>query len=758
MNNERNFDILPPARRDFTQASGIIQESEIWARRLPAEAQPSMAVEYARTFWNHRWLVIGSVAAGCLVAFACTVASLPVFRAHTSVEIQGINANFMNFRSVEPTEQQPNSSDESFVQTQIKLLQSESLVSEVLKKMNSAGGNTVPRLDLLSIWQRSAGKSVPADLSRKSALQYIAENLKVKPMGMTRLVEVSCSGWDAQLAADFCNTLTQQFIDDGLNARLEGAQKTSKWLTDQVADIREKLARSEDKLQAMKRENAIYTSDNNETIAQTKLRQLQDEASRAEAERINKYTQYQLTTSAPADTLPMVLDNGPLKEYQMNKTALQRELAKLSPPLLPTHPEVKKLVAQIAQIDSAIQKERTNIIARAKNEYSSSVQRAQLINEQFAAQQRVVDAQLQRKAQIDMLDSDVKSTRQLYEGLLERAKEAGFATALHASSVRVVDPAKTPLIPISPRRTVATAAGGAIAALLSLMFALVRQRNDPRLRTPEEIRRDLKIRDVAVIPSVRADRRLRGGMLEKLKRPQRGKFDLTTWTNRDSLLAEAYRVAINSIFIARRRLHKAAVLVVSSPSVGEGKTTATANLAIALAETRKRVVVVDGDLRNPRLHKSFNVNNGFGLRDALRMEGRLTEEMLQKIVKPTEIPGVSLVPSGARYDEDSISQLHSPNLPVLIKTLSLKFDVVLIDTPPMLNLADARVFCESADGAILVVRADSTTREMAAIAYDGFATVNTPVIGVLLNDFDARRNAGYGYYKKYYEYYRPAKA
>ncbi len=716
-----------------------------------------MAIEYARTFWSHRWLVAGSVLAGCLVGFAFTLTSLPVFRAHTSVEIQGINSSFMNMRAVDPTEQSGNSSDESFVQTQIKLLQSESLVSEVVTKLNSVGGKKVPRQDLLTIWQKQLGKGTGGDLPRKSALQFIADNLKVKPMGMTRLVEISCAGWDAQLSAEFCNTLTQQFIVDGLDSRLLAAQKTSEWLTKQVADVRDKLSDSENRLQAMQRDNAVYTADK-ETIAQTKLRQLQDEASRAEADRITKLTQYQLTTTVAPETLPMVLDSGPLKEYQMKKTELGQQLAKMSPPLLPTHPDVKHIQAQLAEIDLAIQKERSNVIARAKNEYTSSLQRTELIGEQFAQQQKIVAKQLERNAQIEMLDRDVKSNRALYESLLERAKEAGFVTALRASTVRVVDPAKVPLIPIAPRMTVTTAIGGGVAALFSLMFALIKQRNDPRLRTPEDVKRQLKIREVGVIPSVNVDSRLRPGFLQRFRREERGKFDLTTWTNRDSLLAEAYRVAINSIFIAKRRSYKSAVLVVSSPSVGEGKTTATANLAIALAETRKRVIVVDGDLRNPRLHKSLGVDNGYGLRDALRGEEILHEDDIDKLVKPTSVPGVSLVPSGSKCDADSISLLHSPNLPLVIKSLAAKFDVVLIDTPPMLNLADARIFCETADGAILIVRANSTTREMAVVAYDGFAAVNTPVIGVILNDFDSRREAGYGYYKKYNEYYKPSNA
>lgn len=713
-----------------------------------------MAVEYARTFWSHRWLVAGSVFAGCLVAFACTLATVPVFRAHTSVEIQGFNSQFMNMRAVDPTEQSGSSSDESFVQTQIKLLQSESLVSEVVTKLNSQGGQKVPRQDLLTIWQRAFGKGTGGDLPRKAALQYIAENLKVKPMGMTRLVEVSCLGWDAKLAAEFCNTLTQQFIDDGLKARLSAAQNTSEWLTKQVADIREKLSESENRLQAMQRDNAMYASDR-ETIAQTKLRQLQDEASRSEADKIGKFAQYQLTTTAPPDTLPMVLDSGPLKEYQMKKTELTRQLAEKSPPLLPTHPEVMHLKAEIAAIENAIQRERANVIARAKNEYTSAVQREQLVGEQFAQQQKIVAKQLERSAQIEMLQREVTSSRTIYEGLLQRAKEAGFVTAMRASTVRIVDPATVNFTPIAPRRTVTTLIGGGVAALFSLMFALIRQRNDPRLRTPEDVKRQLKIREVGVIPSVSTDRRLRASILQRFRHLDRGKFDLTTWTNRDSLLAEAYRVAINTIFIAKRRSYKSAVLVISSPSVGEGKTTATANLAIALAETRKRVIVVDGDLRNPRLHKSLGVDNGFGLRDVLRADATLHDGELENLVKLTSIPGVSLVPSGSRCDEDSISLLHSPNLPVVIRSLASKFDVVLIDTPPMLNLADARIFCESADGAILVVRSNSTTREMAVVAYDGFAAVNTPVIGVLLNDFDARSEAGYGYYKKYEEYYKP---
>jgi succinoglycan biosynthesis transport protein ExoP len=758
MNTDRDFNSLPmPVRRDASSRTGLIQESEVWARAGAAESDSSVVIEYARTFWNHRWLVALSIIGGCVIAFAGTLTSLPVFRAVTSVEIQGLNSEFMNMRAVDPTGQSGNSSDESFVQTQIKLLQSDSLITEVIKKLDTVGARKMPRQDLLTVWQQSMGKGSGGDLSRKAALRYIAENLKVKPMGVTRLVQISCDGWDARLAAEFCNTMAQQFIEDGLAERLSAAHTTSEWLTRQVEDVRGKLSDSESKYQQMQRENAVYSADR-ETIAQAHLRQLQDQVSVAESEKINKLTQFQLTTTAPPDSLPMVLDSGPLKDYQKQKTELGRQVAEKSPPLLPTHPEIIHLNAEIAQIDAAIERERSNIMARAKNEYDAASQRAQLLGDRFSDQQRIVAVQLEKNAQLQMLERDVLSNRKLYENLLERAKEAGFVTAMRASTVRVVDPAKPPLIPIAPRRTTTMVAGGAIAGFLSLMIALVKQRSDPRLRTPEDVKSQLRIREVGVIPSARADRRLRPSIWKRLRRPERGRLDLTTWTDRDSLVAESYRVAINSIFIAKRRSYKSAVLVVSSPSVGEGKTTAAANLAIALAETRKRVVIVDGDLRNPRLHKSLGVENDFGIRDLLRQDALAGKEDVDKAVKTTSVPGVFLLPSGSRGSEDSIGLLHSPSLSAIIKSLSTTYDVVLIDTPPMLNLADARVFCETADGAILVVRANSTTREMAVAAYDSFATVNTPVIGVILNDFDAGREAGYGYYKKYYEYYRPTGA
>lgn len=733
---------------------GVYSANDVYTRASFNEPEPSLLMEYARVFWRYRITIASFVAAGTILGFLSTVATLPLYRAHTSLEIQNLNNSFMNLRAVDPTGETGNSSEESFVQTQIKLLQSESLITEVVAKLSTPGRAGIERQDLLSQWQREFKAAKTSELSRRDAVKQIAENLKVKPMGLTRLVEVTCEAWDRHMAAEFCNSLTQQFIEDGLQTRFASAQRTSDWLTRQVADVREKLAEAESRLQAFQRENALFYGGDKETMDQDKLRTLQAQLARSGEERIAKQSQFEMSKTAPAETLPMVLDSGPLKEYQIKKTDLERELVQISPPLLPTHPKVQHLRAEIAQLDATIQRERANVINRVRNEYKASLDREKLLADQFTAQQKIVAQQLGKDAQLSILRGDVESNRQLYASLVQRAKEAGFATAMRASTVRVVDPAKEPVDPVAPRRTVSTVAGGLICGLFGIMFALVKHRTDHRLRTPEHVKRELNVRDVGIVPSARLDVGLpRNAFWGRFRPVARQPLDLTTFENRDSLLAESFRVVMNSLFVAKRRSAKKSV-VISSPCCGEGKSTVASNLAIALCETRRRVVLIDGDLRNPRLHKSFKVKNDFGLRDVLRKDEAPDAEAIQKLARPTAVPGVFLVSSGTPGPEDAINLLHSPHLPKILSTLANGFDVVLIDTPPVLNLADARIFCELADAAILVVRAGVTTCDMAIAAYDAFASATAPIAGVILNDFDVVREPGYAHYKKSYERYR----
>ena len=226
---------------------------------------------------------------------------------------------------------------------------------------------------------------------------------------------------------------------------------------------------------------------------------------------------------------------------------------------------------------------------------------------------------------------------------------------------------------------------------------------------------------------------------------------MTRWNENFSITAEAYRNTTFSLLLGEAATRRTRVYVVSSPNAGEGKTTVLTNLGVALSQSKRRVVLVDGDLRKPGLHRQLRVANEFGLRNILRGEVNPETATLAELCHTTAVPNLSVITSGTG-SEEVVELLHSPSVGDLLARLSREFDMVLIDTPPMLHMADARIFAGQSDGAILVVRAGSTTREEAEDARDLLEHDRAHLVGAILNDFNPDREGRRGYYRSYYRY------
>ena len=594
----------------------------------------------------------------------------------------------------------------------------------------------------------------------------VAKSVKVKPMGMTRLVEITCESTSASLAAAFCNTLASEFILNDLEVRSESAQKTGEYLTQQLQDVRKNLESKERLLQSYAQETTLLASGDKEGIAQEKLRQLQTELSQAQADRIVKQSQYELIASATPDSLPPVLDSGPLREYQTKLADLKQQYADVSSSFTSDYPKVQRLAAQIHELEATIAKERQDIVSRIKNDYAAAKHREVMLASAYGGQARMVSSLAPKQTQYNMLQHEVDSGRQLYETLLQRVKEAGFVSALRSSPVRIVDTAKEPQMPVSPQRAMAVAMGLFVGCLGGVFMAFFRDRTDRRLQMPGESTLQLRVRELGVIPAASVER-LPLANVKKLPIPARSEagmkllgpaggaaaagLELVTWSNKGSLMAESYRGVMSSLLFSGVSSGEKMKLVVTSPSVNEGKTTLLSNLGIALAQTKRSVVLVDGDLRRPRLHKVFHVDNSAGFSNVLLGDVDPITCPLDRIVRSTTVPGLYVIPAGPPVD-DAASVLFSPHLGPLMERLNREFSVVLLDSPPMLHLTDARVLARYADGVVLVVRAGATTLDAAANAQHIFEADATPIVGTVLNDFDPSHELNLNYYRSYHQY------
>ncbi len=736
------------------------------------ETSDSLLVEYARLVKRRRWLILLCSLAGALLGWATTVGVQPVYRARTSLDIQNLNADFLNMKAVSQTGGE-NGSSEAYVQTQIKLLQSDTLRERTVGVMRREGAfSELKREDLISSLKRDLHLPGDQPVSKEALLNFTAKRVAVKPVGLTRLVEVTCDSWSSSFAAEFCNSLTREFSNQDRDVRFSQAKTTSEWLSRQLADVRESVDQGQKKLEQKTGNDALTLKEGGASVAEDKLRELQAELMKAQANRVEKQAQYEISTSAPPDSLPMVLDSSQLTDDQVKLDDLERQVAALVPPATEANPKVQHLRSQIREIETSLSKEKSNVLERLHNEFQAANQRELLLNKEYRAQEARVSQEQGREAQVVMLRREVDSGQQLYQTLLQRVKEAGFAAAMQASTIRVVDAAKATAVPIAPRRGASTTVGLLLGILVGVGCAFFKERTQTVLRGPGEITRYLNMRELGVIPS--AKKGLRHPYLKRLPKPQPASFvapsealaarpkphralDMAVWHDHASLVAEAYRNTTYSVLLAGKELDRARTFVITSPNVGEGKTTVTCNLGLALAQANRRVLLIDGDLRKPRLHKAMDVRNEVGLRDLLRgdLDGKSTP--LDAFCQTTPVPGLYVIPSGKGSEEPS-GLLHSLRFRSLLDRLTNEFDFVLIDSPPMLHMADARILAGMSNGVILVFRARVTDIETAAASRDLFTDDHVRVIGTILNDFDPTKEGKSDYYSSYYQYADLSKA
>jgi capsular exopolysaccharide synthesis family protein len=755
---------------------------------LPRNAPPegdgggNLLLDYYRTLLRWRWAIAACALAGAVGGVVINLGALPMYRAQTTLNIQNLNHDFMGTGQVSATADSQSSQD-TYVQTQIKLLQSDSLRDRTVKKLRSQPHPAfIERNDLLSQFARSLHLRKHEPLSYEALLSDTAKKVDVKPVGITRLVKLTCDSWDPEFAAKFCNTIVTEFQEQDQEIRGNEALKTSEWLSGQVADVRIKAEESEKKLEEATGGNGLILSKENNSVSEDRLREMQAELLRARADRITKEADYAVSSYSAPDAVPSSSASPIVQEYERKLAELRAKLAELVPPLTEENPKVIHVRAEIRDAEINLARERGSSMGRMKNEYESARQRENKLEAAYAQEERSVSSEMSQSNKVDLLRREVDSEQQLYQTLLQRVKEAGFASAMQVTTMRVVDEATPSKIPFAPRRGNAVVVGLLLGGLAGVGFAFFKERTSDVLRTPGDIEKYLNVRELGVIPTEKSRKQVgRGARYSGAQlgtamgdypldgshpEPQfadgldgfgqdANRVDdpirVTIWNENFSIVAEAYRNATYSLLWAKGSSDRAKVYVVSSPNSGEGKTTVVSNLGVALSESKRRVVLIDGDLRKPCLHRALGMRNDFGLRNLLRGDMNMAEAPLDTLIKKTAIPNLSIITSGSGREEVT-SLLHSPRMRELLGRLSREFDVVLIDTPPMLHMADARILAGYSNGVILVFRAGMTSRDQAGTARDLFANDRVRLVGTILNDFDPVKEGKSKYYESYYRY------
>jgi polysaccharide biosynthesis transport protein len=666
-----------------------------------------------------RWrgLIALSTLAGLLLACVVTQLQTPRYRSRATIEIEDLNDNFLNTKQVIPVNDGMASNVFSDVQTQIQLLQSNALLDRVYAALSA-----------VRVQHRGPDR---AEYNNEALLQ-VRRSLNARAIGQTRIIELTSESTDSNLAAAYLNQLCTDVIDRNIASRLEASQNIGEWLSRLVHGAQTTLRSSEAALQEYARTHGLIFTQANKSAAEESFRQLQDELTKAKALRIDKESQYETVKSNSVLPISSLLDNS-VQQCQQRLDDLRRQRSELAVIYKPDYTRIRQLDAEIDSVESALKREQQTLLDRVQNDYEQARRRQLLLAAEFARQVQQMSDVGQRSIEYSMLQHEVDSNRQLYDSMLQRVKEATIASAVQPSKIRIVDTAVPPRSPFYPKRLLNCLSGAVVFSFGSLLFAFARERFDSTLKDPGDAMMCLQMPELGAVPHV--------------YRKWAGKKQITTLLskspneNRAGLIADSFSSIATSILFSGATDECTHVIVVTSAGPHEGKTTIVKNLGSAFARSRRRVLLVDGDLRCRRLAQAFGVSNEVGLATILAGE---SPDYLKRLpggfIQGTSDQRVFVVPSGptGSYSPDL---LYSANLPRVVELLKKDFDIILIDTPPVLDMPDARLFARVADGVIFVTRSRRTTVEAACAALQRLSFDRTRLLGIVLNDWNAKESS-----------------
>lgn len=699
-----------------------------------------------RRLWHvvlKRWWVLAGVLAVALVlGVVVTLLSTPIYRASATLQIDREAAQVVDVEGVLPAEGMY--SAQEFYQTQYGLLKSRSLAQRVVTGLRLAQDE-----QFLESNRRSPANARPSDgqvggssaeRNRRAVNQLLA-NLRVTPVVNSRLVTISYDSADPALAQAVVNSVTETFIATNLERRFEASSYARRFLEERIEQLRARLEESERELvayasnqQIINVPSASATSDGSanrgRSLIASSLEALN--ASLAEA-RTSRIAAEERSRAAQASTglgLSEVLSSPTIQALREQRAELTARRQELLERFQPEYPSVQQIQAQITELDRQLAAEAGDVRRSLQGQYASAAAAERSIQGEIdALKAQALDLD-QRSIRYNILQRELDTNRTLYDGLLQRYREIGIAGGVGTNNVSVVDRADLPVNPVAPRPLINLALASLLGLLLGAAIIFVLEFLDESLRVPADIEAKLNVPllgSVPLLPSAAA--------LAQAERDPRSGF------------SEAYYSVRSALQFARPG-GMVRTLLVTSSQPAEGKSTSSVAIARGFARMGKSVLLVDGDLRNPSLHKMLGGANRAGFSSALAGSD------LQDLLQPTEQEHLTLLPSGPRPPSPA-DLLSSRALPDVLGRLAEHFDLVIIDGPPVMGLADATLLGNAVEGVLFISGAGIVRRGTALRALERLRGAGADILGGVLERFDSKRAnlGGYGYEYTYsYDY------
>jgi len=752
-NNPVVHELQPSHNSDLGRAAGTRLQTD-----LPF-SQDSPFGESLRILRKRKWIIGGCLATIFSVVAIASLKMPKVYEAGGTIEINKPDAN-LNFQN--STTFSLDYFDPTELETELKILQSNVLALHVIRELNLDRNP-----DLANQAPPSpAGDLAPDPLQADPALAAgmagsFKGNLRVALLPNTRIIEVHFRDADPDRAAAVVNTLMQTYVDENRKSRYDATMDSSKWLAGQLVDMQMKVESSQEELVRYQKEHEILGIDEKQNITMAKLDELNKQLTSAESERMDKEALYRLVETGDPDTIASSTGgpedsgsqsgSGLLETLRGKQADIKIQAADLSTQFGPSYPKLTQLNNQLKEIDSQIQAEMKKIASKVRGQYTTALQRENMLHDAFEKQKQEANKLNESAIKYNMLKRDADTYRALYEGILQKLKEAGVAAGLKSNNFRIVDRATPPSGPIEPNipRNLMFAVVLGLASGIGLAFLL--EGLDNTVRTTEQAQIISGLASLGMIPLGSKTAREGANPKRLVIATSMEAVELVTQVRPQSQMAESYRALRTSLLLSNLGAPPK-VIMMTSALPQEGKTTTSINCAVVLAQKGVRVLLIDADLRRPSIHRTLGMAPHSGVSNVLT--GSTTIE--RAITQTSILPNLDVLTAGTPPPNPA-ELLASTNMRDLLARLREQYDHIVIDTPPSLSVTDAVVLSPRADAVVLVIRSGQTTKQALRRSRDILTQVNAKIAGVLLNAVDLSSPDYYYYYEyqgKYARYYR----
>ena len=733
-----------------------------------AEGQEINLRDYWDRVWRRRKTVLAVTLGVFVLGAFWTFIQKPLYTAKTQLLIEK-EPNILSFDQVLQIE----AMRDDFYQTQYKLLSGRGLADTVIERLK-----LYENPEFVGT-QRTGKKPLdPTDhVFREKLIDNFSKRLTVRPVRLTRLVDVAFDARSPQLAADIVNDLSAAFIDLNINMKYAATEAATTFLSEQIKSLQTEIQEKDKQLQGLESQANIIALSDHETTVIDALGQINKALTDAQIERAQKEATWNGLRNVSPDYVPAAIDNLLIQKLREEYVRLKREYEKMEGRFEANYPELQRTKIELDSARNSLETEIQNLVKGAYSEYQTALKREKSLEAEFDAQKNAAVEMNSSAVLYNGLKVEIQNKKTVLDSLLRRESETGVEArlkGLRTSNIRVVDRARVPVKPSSPnkRRNLILALilglGGGVA--LAFLFDVL----DNSVKTSEDVERYGGLPTLGVVPKFSLEGTSKAySYTRKLKAPAEpkqieaatgsaapaapfvatvekaagspGSIELVPHYFPNSRLAESYR-SIRTALLLSSADNPVKTIAVTSPMPGEGKSVSVANLAVTLAQSGKTVLIVDADLRRPRQHRMFKVKNTFGLTTYL------TDSVeIKDVVKSTEIPNLFLINAGP-IPPNPAELLGSDKMGRFIRMMSDESDYVLFDLPPMIEISDALVLGAKVDGVVLVIWGDRTSREALRKAREKLDLLKVRTLGVIINNVSVPQY-GYHYYKDYHPGY-----